>query len=46
MPTNKEMIRKDNNDQVFRTEEEKNYAILNKERMSIKRSLFCLNNKH
>ena len=30
IPTNKEMIRKDNNDQIFRTEEEKNYAILNK----------------
>ncbi len=30
IPTNKEMVRKDNNDQVFRTEEEKNYAILNK----------------
>ncbi len=30
IPTNKEMIRKDSNDQIFRTEEEKNYAILNK----------------
>ncbi len=30
IPTNKEMIRKDNNDQIFRTEEEKNYAIVNK----------------
>ncbi len=30
IPTNKEMIRKDFNDQIFRTEEEKNYAILNK----------------
>ncbi len=30
VPTNKEMIRKDNNDQIFRTEEEKNYAILSK----------------
>ena len=30
IPTNKEMIRKDNNDQIFRTEDEKNYAILNK----------------
>jgi len=30
VPTNKEMIRKDFNDQIFRTEEEKNYAILNK----------------
>ena len=30
IPTNKEMVRKDNNDQIFRTEEEKNYAILNK----------------
>ena len=30
VPTNKEMIRKDINDQIFRTEEEKNYAILNK----------------
>ena len=30
VPTNKNMIRKDTNDQIFRTEEEKNYAILNK----------------
>ncbi|MDC3021466.1 preprotein translocase subunit SecA [Pelagibacteraceae bacterium] len=30
IPTNKKMIRKDFNDQIFRTEEEKNYAILNK----------------
>ena len=30
VPTNKEMIRKDFNDQIFRTEEEKNYAILNR----------------
>ena len=30
VPTNKEMIRKDFNDQIFRTEEEKNFAILNK----------------
>ncbi len=30
VPTNKKMIRKDFNDQIFRTEEEKNYAILNK----------------
>ncbi len=30
IPTNKEMIRKDNNDQIFRTEDEKNFAILNK----------------
>ncbi len=30
IPTNKEMIRRDNNDQIFRTDEEKNYAILNK----------------
>ena len=30
VPTNKDMIRKDTNDQIFRTEEEKNYAILNK----------------
>ena len=30
IPTNKQMIRKDNNDQIFRTEEEKNYAIFNK----------------
>ena len=30
IPTNKDMVRKDNNDQIFRTEEEKNYAILNK----------------
>ena len=30
IPTNKEMIRKDNNDQIFRSEEEKNFAILNK----------------
>ena len=30
MPTNKNMIRKDTNDQIFRTEEEKNNAILNK----------------
>ena len=30
IPTNKDMIRKDLNDQIFRTEEEKNYAILNK----------------
>ena len=30
VPTNKEMIRKDYNDQIFRTEEEKNFAILNK----------------
>ena len=32
VPTNKDMIRKDTNDQIFRTEEEKNYAILNKVR--------------
>tara|TARA_B100001250_G_scaffold375068_1_gene362381 strand:+ start:2271 stop:4832 length:2562 start_codon:yes stop_codon:yes gene_type:complete len=30
IPTNKEMVRKDMNDQIFRTEEEKNNAILNK----------------
>ena len=30
IPTNKEMIRDDKNDQIFRTEEEKNFAILNK----------------
>ena len=30
MPTNKNMIRKDYNDQVFRTEKEKYYAITNK----------------
>ena len=30
VPTNKDMIRKDYNDQIFRTEEEKNVAIINK----------------
>ncbi len=30
IPTNKEMIRKDWNDQIFRTEKEKNTAIINK----------------
>ncbi len=30
IPTNKQMVRKDMNDQIFRTEEEKNNAILNK----------------
>ena len=30
IPTNKEMIRKDFNDQIFRTEKEKNYAIIKK----------------
>ena len=30
VPTNKDMIRKDYNDQIFRTEEEKNYAIIKK----------------
>ena len=30
IPTNKKMIRKDYNDQIFRTEEEKNHAIINK----------------
>ena len=30
IPTNKKMIRKDFNDQIFRTEEEKNHAIINK----------------
>ena len=30
IPTNKEMIRKDYNDQIFRTENEKNNAIINK----------------
>ena len=30
IPTNKEMIRKDYNDQIFRTESEKNDAIINK----------------
>ena len=30
IPTNKQMIRKDFNDQIFRTEKEKNYAIINK----------------
>ena len=30
IPTNKKMIRKDLNDQIFRTEEEKNHAIINK----------------
>ncbi len=30
VPTNKEMIRKDFNDQIFRTEEEKHNAIINK----------------
>ena len=29
IPTNREMIRNDMNDQIFRTEEEKNFAILN-----------------
>ena len=32
IPTNKQMIRKDNNDQIFRTEAEKNFAILSKVR--------------
>ena len=27
IPTNREMIRNDKNDQIFRTEEEKNFAI-------------------
>ena len=30
IPTNKKMVRKDFNDQIFRTEEEKNYAIVKK----------------
>ena len=30
VPTNKDMIRKDTNDQIFRTEKEKHFAILNK----------------
>ena len=30
IPTNKEMIRKDCNDQIFRTEDEKNKAIIEK----------------
>ncbi len=30
IPTNREMVRDDMNDQIFRTEEEKNFAILNK----------------
>ncbi len=30
VPTNKDMIRKDSNDQIFRTEKEKHLAILNK----------------
>jgi preprotein translocase subunit SecA len=30
IPTNKEMVRKDHNDQIFRTENEKNEAIINK----------------
>ena len=30
IPTNREMVRNDKNDQIFRTEEEKNFAILNK----------------
>ena len=30
IPTNREMVRNDMNDQIFRTEEEKNFAILNK----------------
>ena len=30
IPTNREMIRNDKNDQIFKTEEEKNFAILNK----------------
>ncbi len=30
IPTNKEMIRKDSNDQIFRTEKEKHSAIINK----------------
>ena len=30
IPTNKKMIRKDWNDQIFRTEKEKNFAIINK----------------
>ena len=30
IPTNEKMIRKDFNDQIFRTEKEKNYAILKK----------------
>ena len=30
IPTNNEMIRKDHNDQIFRTENEKNHAIINK----------------
>ena len=30
VPTNKDMIRKDYNDQIFRTESEKNYAIIKK----------------
>ncbi len=30
IPTNREMVRNDMNDQIFRTDEEKNFAILNK----------------
>ncbi len=30
IPTNKKMVRRDNNDQIYRTDEEKNFAILNK----------------
>jgi preprotein translocase subunit SecA len=30
IPTNNEMIRKDYNDQIFRTEDEKNNAIIEK----------------
>ncbi len=30
IPTNRAMVRNDKNDQIFRTEEEKNFAILNK----------------
>ena len=38
IPTNKEMIRKDFNDQIFRTEEEKNNAIIEKIRDCHKKS--------
>ena len=41
IPTNREMIRKDINDQIFRTEEEKNFAILIKLKSVIQKVNLC-----
>ena len=46
IPTNKKMVRKDNNDQIYRTDEEKNFAILNKVKECRSKRTACFSGDH